>query len=168
MQVSYQRNYYPHYVYARELISKGAIGPLRGVVSYITQNWTSTGGWRLDPELAGGGMFMDSGSHLVASTLWMTGLEVAEVCAFMDNDGMKVDINAVINVRFKDGASGTLNTFGNARSASPSTAPKAASFSTSISGSSSQFSSMTSPWRFQRGSGRTPPMPPSSNGFAPT
>ena len=114
LQVSYQRNYHPHYVYARELISKGAIGELRGVVSYITQDWTRAGGWRLDPKLAGGGMFMDSGSHLVASTLWMTGLEVAEVSAFMDNDGMKVDINAVINVRFKDGASGTLNTFGNA------------------------------------------------------
>jgi len=114
LQVSYQRNYQPHYVYARELISKGTIGPLRGVVSYITQNWKGVGGWRLDPELAGGGMFMDSGSHLVASTLWMTGLEVAGVCAFMDNDGMKVDINAVVNVRFKDGASGTLNTFGNA------------------------------------------------------
>ena len=60
-------------------------------------------------------MFMDTGSHLVASTLWITGLEVAEVSAFMDNAGKKVDINAVVNVRFKGGATGTLNTFGNAR-----------------------------------------------------
>ena len=114
LQVSYQRNHYPPHIYARELIRKGALGELRGVVAYVSQNWTRTGGWRLDPVLAGGGMFMDTGSHLVASTLWITGLEVIEVSAFMDNAGNKVDINAVVNVRFKGGAVGTLNTFGNA------------------------------------------------------
>ena len=57
---------------------------------------------------------MDTGSHLVASTLWMTGLEPVAVSAYMDNAGKKVDINAVVNVRFKGGALGTLNTFGNA------------------------------------------------------
>jgi predicted dehydrogenase len=84
------------------------------VVSYVTQNWGGIKGWRLDPELSGGGMFMDTGSHLVASTLWITGLQPLEVSAFMDNAGKKVDINAVVNVRFKGGAVGTLNTLGNA------------------------------------------------------
>jgi predicted dehydrogenase len=51
----------------------------------------------------------------VASTLWITGLEPVEVSAFMDNAGKDVDINAVVNVRFKGGAIGTLNTLGNAR-----------------------------------------------------
>ena len=59
-------------------------------------------------------MFIDTGSHLVASTLWITGLEPLEVSAYVDNTGKKVDINAVVNVRFKGGALGTLNTFGNA------------------------------------------------------
>ena len=113
--VSYQRNYYAPHVYARELVQTGAIGELRGVVSYVTQNWSRVGGWRLVPDLAGGGMFMDTGSHLVASTLWITGLEPLEVSAFMDNTGKDVDINAVVNVRFKGGACGTLNTFGNAK-----------------------------------------------------
>lgn len=114
LQVSYQRNYYAEHTYARELIRKGVIGKLRGMVSYVTQNWGGIRGWRLDPELAGGGMFMDTGSHLVASTLWMTGLEPVEVSAFMDNADKKVDINAVVNIKFKGGAVGTLNTFGNA------------------------------------------------------
>ncbi len=115
LMVSYQRNYYAPHVYARELVQKGALGELRGVVSYVTQNWVGVKGWRLVPELSGGGMFMDTGSHLVASTLWITGLEPAEVSAFMDNAGKAVDINAVVNVRFKGGAVGTLNTLGNAR-----------------------------------------------------
>jgi predicted dehydrogenase len=58
---------------------------------------------------------MDTGSHLVASTLWVTGLEPVEVSAFVDNTGKKVDINAVVNVKFRGGALGSLNTFGNAK-----------------------------------------------------
>ena len=112
--VSYQRNFYAPYIFARELIAKGEIGRIRGVVAYVTQNWRGAGGWRMVPELSGGGMLIDTGSHLVASTLWMTELEPVEVVAFMDNAGKPVDINAVVNVRFEGGAVGSLNTIGNA------------------------------------------------------
>ena len=112
--VAYQRNYMAPYVYARELIRRGELGELRGVVGYVTQNWGSIRGWRLDPNLSGGGMFIDTGSHLVASVLWMTGLEPVEVSAFAENAGKAVDTNMVVNVRFKGGGAGTLNTFGNA------------------------------------------------------
>jgi len=113
--VSYQRHYQAEYVYARELLASGAIGKIRGMVAYVTQRWGAISGWRMEPEFSGGGMFMDTGSHLVAASLWVTGLEPESVSAFMDNDGKKVDINAVVNVKFKGGALGTLNTFGNAR-----------------------------------------------------
>ena len=112
--VAYQRHWMAPYVYARELIRKGAIGEIRGVVAYVTQRWGGARGWRLDPALSGGGMFMDTGSHLVASTLWVTGLEPQIVSATIDNVGRKVDTNAVVNLKFKSGALGTLNSFGNA------------------------------------------------------
>ncbi len=112
--VAYQRNYMAPYIYARELIRQGELGELRGVVAYVTQNWGRIRGWRLDPEKSGGGMFMDTGSHLVASVLWMTGLEPVEVSAFVENAGKAVDTNMVISVRFKGGGAGTLNAFGNA------------------------------------------------------
>ncbi|MCC7264170.1 MAG: Gfo/Idh/MocA family oxidoreductase [Candidatus Latescibacteria bacterium] len=114
LQVSYQRNYYAPHTYARDLVAKGALGEIRGVVAYVTQNWSGVRGWRLVPELSGGGMFFDTGSHLVASTLWISGLQPAQVSAFVDNEGKDVDIKAVVNVRFKNGALGTLNTFGSA------------------------------------------------------
>ncbi len=112
--VAYQRHWMPHFVYARELIAKGALGDIRGVVAYVTQNWLGVGGWRLDPELAGGGMFMDTGSHLVASMLWVTGLSPKVVSASFDNAGRDVDINGGVIVRFGNGAVGTLTTTGNA------------------------------------------------------
>lgn len=112
--VAYQRNYMAPYVYARELIRQGELGELRGVVGYVTQNWGSIRGWRLDPNMSGGGMFIDTGSHLVAAVLWMTGLEPVEVSAFVENAGKSVDTNMVVNARFKGGGAGTLNTFGNA------------------------------------------------------
>ncbi len=112
--VSYQRNHFPPHVYARELVQAGTLGRITGVVAYVTQNWQSTGGWRMVPELAGGGMFMDTGSHLVASVLWMTGLQPVEVSAFMENRGRRVDIDAVINARFRGGAVGSLNFIGSA------------------------------------------------------
>lgn len=112
--VSYQRNFMAPHVYARELIRKGAIGEVRGVVAYVTQNWGGVQGWRLDPVLSGGGMFLDTGSHLVASTLWITDLKPLEVSAFLDRVDKEVDINMVVAVRFEEGAYGTLNTFGNA------------------------------------------------------
>ncbi len=112
--VSYQRNFMAPHVYARELIRQGAIGEIRGVVAYVTQNWGGVRGWRLNPALSGGGMFLDTGSHLVASTLWITDLRPLEVSAFLDTVDKDVDINMVVAVRFDGGAYGTLNTFGNA------------------------------------------------------
>lgn len=115
IDVSYQRHYYAPHQYARELVQTGAIGELRGLVAYVTQDWGSISGWRLVPEFSGGGMFMDTGSHLVAASLWISGLEPVEVSAIFDKADKNVDINGVVSVRFKGGAVGTLNTFGNAR-----------------------------------------------------
>ena len=112
--VAYQRHWMPHFVYARELVERGALGEIRGVVAYVTQNWLGVGGWRLDPDLAGGGMFMDTGSHLVAAMLWVTGLQPKVVSASFDNIGRAVDVNGGVVVGFEGDAIGTLTTTGNA------------------------------------------------------
>lgn len=111
--VAYQRHWMPEYVYARELIARGEIGEICGVSGYVTQNWDAFGGWRVDLELSGGGMFMDTGSHLVASLLWVTGLRPKRVWASQDRQGQKVDVNMVCHVSFDGGAMGTLSTIGN-------------------------------------------------------
>ena len=115
IDVAYQRHWMPPFVYARELVASGRLGELRGVVAYVTQDWTGAGGWRLDPALSGGGMFMDTGSHLVAALLWVTGLAPKCVSATFDNAGRAVDVNGGVTVEFEGGATGTLTTIGNAR-----------------------------------------------------
>ena len=112
--VAYQRHWMPHFVYARELVRAGKLGEIRGASAYVTQNWLGMGGWRLDPALAGGGMFMDTGSHLVASLLWVTGLRPVSASAFFDNAGKAVDINGAAAVRCAGGAVATIATIGNA------------------------------------------------------
>lgn len=112
--VAYQRHWMPHFVLARELVRKGTLGEIRGVVAYVTQHWIGAGGWRLDAALSGGGMFMDTGSHLVASLLWVSGLRPQEVSAAFDNAGRAVDVNGGLVVRFAGGAVGTLAAIGNA------------------------------------------------------
>lgn len=84
------------------------------MVGYVTQDWLGNLGWRLVPKLSGGDMFIDTGSHLVAVILWLTGMTPLGVSAFSNRDGATVDVNTVVNVRFRGGAMGTLSTFGNA------------------------------------------------------
>ena len=113
LEVAYQRRFMPEYVFGRQIIGHGKIGQVRGIVGYVTQGWIRAGGWRKDPVQAGGGMMMDTGSHLVSIMLWVTGLKPVEVSAMIDNCGEPVDINSVVSIRFDNGAIGTLNFIGN-------------------------------------------------------
>jgi predicted dehydrogenase len=79
--VAYYRRYLPRFRRIIELLSEGAIGTPRGVtvrLSHPTAHY-GTGGrdaagdgtpgraleWRVDPKVAGGGIFLDMGSHMI-------------------------------------------------------------------------------------------------------
>ncbi len=79
LQVAYQRSYLAPHMYARELVSKGRLGEIQGIAAYVTQHWGGIGSWRLNPKLSGGGFFMDTGSHLVAAALRISGLDPVEL-----------------------------------------------------------------------------------------
>ncbi len=114
VMVSYQRRLDPAYMYMRQVVADGEIGDIRTIVITCGQSWKkgTTGSWRQNPLLSGGGMLMDSGSHLADVLLWLVDQPVEWVAASVDNLDAPVDINSVATVRFAGGTQGQLTCIG--------------------------------------------------------
>lgn len=114
--LSYQRHYQPEFRYIRQCIASGELGRVTFVSALQCQNWKNgtRGSWRQDPALSGGGQLNDSGSHLLDIILWVTGLAVDRVSAFIDNCGTPVDINSALTIGFGGGAQGNISVVGDA------------------------------------------------------
>jgi len=112
--LAYQRHAMGQFVYMKEKIASGELGAVNFIAALQTQSWKkgTTGTWRQDPALSGGGQLNDSGSHLLDIILWMTGLTVADVTAFIDKSGTLVDQNSAVAFRCTNGAQGTITVIG--------------------------------------------------------
>jgi predicted dehydrogenase len=93
----------------------GEMGDIQFISALQDQRWYlgTQGLWRQQLSLSGGGQLNDSGSHLLDIVLWMTGLGVESVQAYMENFESEVDINSALTLRFKNGALGNLSVVGN-------------------------------------------------------
>ncbi|MGQ9479522.1 MAG: Gfo/Idh/MocA family protein [Thermoproteota archaeon] len=116
LMVSYQRHYEPQFRLIRDKVRGGEIGEIQFTCSLLAQEWMrmTTGTWRQDPELSGGGELMDSGSHIIDFILWSTGLRPSEVFAHMDYRGCRVDVNTSVSVKLSNGAVGNISIVGDA------------------------------------------------------
>ncbi|MDE2127828.1 MAG: Gfo/Idh/MocA family oxidoreductase [Armatimonadetes bacterium] len=116
--LSYQRHYQPEFLYIRNAIKSGEYGPVQFVQGLQCQGWYRgcRGSWRQEMEWGGGGQLNDSGSHLLAVLLFVTGLSVNQVGAFIDNFDVPVDINSALSIQFDGGAQGNISVVGNAPS----------------------------------------------------
>jgi predicted dehydrogenase len=114
--LGYQRHYQPEFLYIKEKIASGEFGEVQFVQGLQCQGWLEgcRGMWRHDPALSGGGQLNDSGSHLLAVLLFVTGLTVDKCVGFMDNFDVPVDINSALSLTFVGGAQGNLSIVGNA------------------------------------------------------
>ena len=112
--VDYQRRMEPGYRYARDAIASGELGEVRAIEATIGQGWArlTRDSWRQDPELSGGGMLMDTGSHMVDVLLWLAGSRPASVTAMVDNRGTPVDVDTAAVIGFGDGIQGQLTVLG--------------------------------------------------------
>jgi len=66
--VAFYRRALPRFLRVKELVNSGAIGKVRFVTVTLNQKPMATGGgaalpWRVQPEIAGGGLFIDLASH---------------------------------------------------------------------------------------------------------
>jgi predicted dehydrogenase len=115
LTIGYQRHLQPHFRYVRNQIRAGELGEIQFVAALQDQGWlrATSNTWRHQLALSGGGQINDSGSHLLDIILWMTGLEVEAVQAYMENFDGEVDINSALSVRFRNGAMGNFSIVGN-------------------------------------------------------
>ena len=115
LMISYQRHLEAQYRYVRNQIAARELGDIQFIAALQDQKWYrgTIGLWRQQMALSGGGQLNDSGSHLLDIVLWMTGLEVAEVQAYMEHFDSEVDINSALSLRFRNGALGTIAVVGN-------------------------------------------------------
>ena len=115
LMISYQRHLQAQYRYVRNQVAAGELGDIQFISALQDQKWYqgTIGLWRQQMALSGGGQLNDSGSHLLDIALWMTGLEVAEVQAYMEYFDSEVDINSALSLRFGNGALGTIAVVGN-------------------------------------------------------
>lgn len=118
LMIAYQRHFLPQFRYIKSVLESGSLGEITFVAALQGQKWlTGTSGtWRQDPNLSGGGQLNDSGSHLLDIILWTTGLAAKSVYASIDNRGTQVDINSALAIEFENGAKGTISVVGDSQS----------------------------------------------------
>lgn len=112
--IAYQRRFDPAYVYMRDAIVRGDLGELQAVSITCGQQWNggTRQGWRQLPELSGGGMLMDTGSHIVDVLCWLVGKPFLDVHAIVDPRGRPVDIDTTALIAFEGGVQAQLAVLG--------------------------------------------------------
>ncbi len=72
--VAYYRRAMPRFATVKELLDSGRIGQLRSVsIRNELPAETDHTGWRMNPEISGGGHFVDLGSHILDLLDWLLG-----------------------------------------------------------------------------------------------
>jgi predicted dehydrogenase len=75
--VAYYRRAMPRFATVKELLDSGRLGQLRSVSIRNERpaqvGETDDGGWRVNPEISGGGHFVDLGSHVLDLLDWLLG-----------------------------------------------------------------------------------------------
>lgn len=111
---------YPMVKQARQLIAQGELGEIRKIYVEYPQGWLwkkfedanhKQAEWRTDPAKSGiGGCMGDIGTHAFNLAEYVSGLQVARLCADLNIhiEGRRLDDDAQIFLKFNNGATGLL------------------------------------------------------------
>lgn len=101
---------------AASMLRNGDIGTIKTISGVVWQNWgeNTVNTWRQIPAVAGGGFLFDTGAHLLNTTVDLAGEDVAEVAAYLDNQGRPVETLGVVIARLKSGVLVSLHGCGEA------------------------------------------------------
>lgn len=113
--IGFQSPYTPEFGWLAQARDEGKLGKTQLISGWLSQGWKrgTTGKWRQNPALSGGGQMYDSGAHLLNAFMWLMNSPVVEVSCFYDKCDTPVDINGVAIVKFQNGAMGSICIGGN-------------------------------------------------------
>ena len=96
---------------AARLLRSGELGRLFSISATVWQNWGPHVGdsWRSWPAISGGGFLFDTGAHMLNTVADLAGEGFAEIAAWLDNNGRRVDTLAAVIGRLESGALVTLH-----------------------------------------------------------
>lgn len=114
--VSFNGSLSPQVRTAVALLRSGELGPILNISATVWQNWKllTTGAWRQNPVMSGGGFLFDTGAHMLNTITDLVGEDFAEVAAWLDDRGAPVDILGAIMARTRSGVLVTMNACGEA------------------------------------------------------
>jgi predicted dehydrogenase len=104
--VAYYRRALPRYLAVRTLLARGAIGRVTSFHVEVMDRLATAdqaAAWRFDPAIAGGGLFMDVGSHCVDLIDYLAG-EIVEAAGFAANTGGTYSAEDVTAAAFRTSA----------------------------------------------------------------
>jgi predicted dehydrogenase len=110
LAITFQSPYTAPFGYLASARDHGSLGRVLAINGWISQGWLplTTNTWRQDPALSGGGFMYDTGAHLLNAVMWLMNEPVVEVACFFDNLNSTVDITGTANLKFQNGAIGSL------------------------------------------------------------
>lgn len=114
LMLAYYRNHYPNVVQMKTLMNDGVIGDVVlariNCTGYYNPNRQDLKNWRINPEISGGGVLMDIGSHRISLLQYLMG-DVASVRGYAETVHLdaEVDDSAVFTLRFESGAHAVAN-----------------------------------------------------------
>lgn len=114
LMLAYYRNHYPNVVKMKALMDEGTIGEVVlariNCTSFYNPNRHDLKNWRINPEISGGGVLMDIGSHRISLLEYLMGdIVSAKGYAETVHQDIPVDDSAVFTLRFESGAHAVAN-----------------------------------------------------------
>ena len=114
LMIAYYRNFYPNIVKMKDLMNEGTIGDVVlarvNCTAFYNPNRADLKNWRVKPEISGGGVLMDIGSHRISLLEYLMG-DIESVTGFAEtvHQDIPVDDSAVFSLRFESGAHAVAN-----------------------------------------------------------
>ena len=114
LMLAYYRNHYPNVVKMKALMDESAIGDVVlariNCTGYYNPNRQDLKNWRINPEISGGGVLMDIGSHRISLLQSLMG-DITSARGYAETVHLDaaVDDSAVFTLRFESGAHAVAN-----------------------------------------------------------